>query len=134
MAEAEHLKLQGQEEKASYLVAQCTLHAPAAATVQEIHVAPFEKVEQDAPLLTVVSAKNLQIEFEVPASLAGKLSVGTKLELSVDEINQNHTIEITSIVPVVNKTTKTFRVIAKTTRDAGLLIPGMTGNVKFSGF
>ena len=60
------------------------VQAPLSGTVAKRHVQPGEKVPFDAPLVTIVDLKDLELQAMVPASDVPELKVGMPVELRVD--------------------------------------------------
>ncbi len=58
--------------------------APLSGTVSKRHVQPGEKLPFDAPLLTIVDLRDLELQAMVPASDMPELRVGMSVELHVD--------------------------------------------------
>ncbi len=58
--------------------------APIAGTVAKRHVQPGEKVPFDAPLVTIVDLKQLELQAMVPASDVPEVRIGMPVDLHVD--------------------------------------------------
>lgn len=61
-----------------------TVAAPLSGIVAKRHVQPGEKVAFDAPLLTIVDLRDLELAANVPAVDVPELKVGMPVELAVD--------------------------------------------------
>lgn len=102
------------------------VRAPIAGTVARRHVQPGEKVNVDAPLLTVVDLARLEVQAPVPASDVPAIRLGMPVKLRVDGIAERvFAGRVERINPVTETGTRTILVYLSVDNSEALLRGGM---------
>jgi RND family efflux transporter MFP subunit len=106
--------------------------SPLTGIVAKRHVQPGEKVAFDSPLVTIVDLKSLELQAMVPAVDVPELTMGMKVELTIDGFGeQRFSGRIERINPATEPGTRAFLVYVGIPNDKGVLRGGMfaTGRV-----
>ncbi len=106
--------------------------SPLTGIVAKRHVQPGEKVAFDSPLVTVVDLKALELQAMVPAVDVPELTMGMKVELTIDGFGeQRFSGKIERINPSTEPGTRAFLVYVGIPNAQGVLRGGMfaTGRV-----
>jgi membrane fusion protein (multidrug efflux system) len=75
---------EAQLKLAQIALRDATVQSPLSGSVAKRHVQPGEKVPFDAPLVTIVDLKDLEMQAMVPASDVPEIRVGMTVDLRVD--------------------------------------------------
>jgi membrane fusion protein (multidrug efflux system) len=106
--------------------------APLSGTVAKRHVQPGEKVAFDAPLVTVVDLRDLELQAMVPAGDVPALALGMPVELAVDGFGERRfNGRVERISPATEPGTRAILVFVGIPNPDGLLRGGMfaTGRI-----
>ena len=106
--------------------------SPLTGIVAKRHVQPGEKVAFDSPLVTIVDLKSLELQALVPAVDVPELSIGMKVELTIDGFGEERFAgEIQRINPSTEPGTRAFLVYVGIPNQREVLRGGMfaTGRV-----
>ena len=106
--------------------------APLSGIVAKRHVQPGEKVAFDAPLVTIVDLRDLELQAMVPAGDVPELALGMSVELAVDGfIDRRFEGRVERISPATEPGTRAILVFVGIPNRDGLLRGGMfaTGRI-----
>ena len=106
--------------------------APLSGIVAKRHVQPGEKVAFDAPLVTIVDLKDLELQAMVPAGDVPELALGMSVELAVDGFtDRRFEGRVERISPATEPGTRAILVFVGIPNRDGLLRGGMfaTGRI-----
>jgi len=106
--------------------------APLSGIVAKRHVQPGEKVAIEAPLVTVVDLRDLEVQALVPAVDVPELRIGMPVEFSVDGYGDRHfTGRVERINPSTEAGTRAFLVYVGLPNNDATLRSGMfaTGRI-----
>ena len=106
--------------------------APLSGIVAKRHVQPGEKVAVEAPLVTVVDLKDLEVQALIPAIDVPELKIGMPVEFNVDGYGDRHfTGRIERINPSTEPGTRAILVYVGLPNSDALLKSGMfaTGRI-----
>jgi len=106
--------------------------APLSGIVAKRHVQPGEKVAFDAPLVTIVDLKDLELQAMVPAGDVPELALGMSVELAVDGFtDRRFDGRVERISPATEPGTRAILVFVGIPNRDGLLRGGMfaTGRI-----
>lgn len=109
----------------------CELRAPFAGAITLRSVEPWQFVAEGEPLLELVSRDQLEVRMLMPSTSLAWLSIGTKFQMLVEELNTPMTGEIARIGGAVDPVSLTIQVFGKLTEAQEKLLPGMSGRVQF---
>jgi membrane fusion protein (multidrug efflux system) len=76
--------IEAQAQLAKNALRDAVVAAPISGTVAKRHVQPGEKVNFDAPLVTIVDLAQMELQAMVPANDTPALTVGMKVALAID--------------------------------------------------
>ena len=106
--------------------------APLSGIVAKRHVQPGEKVAFDAPLVTIVDLRDLELQAMVPAGDVPELALGMSVELAVDGFtDRRFDGRVERISPATEPGTRAILVFVGIPNRDGLLRGGMfaTGRI-----
>jgi RND family efflux transporter MFP subunit len=112
--------------------AYCVVKAPFDGRVVKLHVKAYEGVNQNAPLLDIISDGPLKLRLNAPSSWLRWLKVGTPFQVHIDETDKTYTARVTALnarVDAVSQSVELEGVIADSAPD---LLPGMSGSARFT--
>jgi hypothetical protein len=74
---------------------------------------PGDLAVPGVPILTMIGTGSLKIEADLPAEMAGKLSVGDLLSVYRAETSGRYAARLTRVVPAVERASRRFRIEAR---------------------
>jgi RND family efflux transporter MFP subunit len=83
-----------------------------------------ENVQSGNAVFEIYDTTDVELNFSVPERLAGQLKVGDSLQVSIPATAYKGSVEIIRLVPVVEESSRTFRVVAKAPQDQRV-VPGL---------
>jgi RND family efflux transporter MFP subunit len=84
-----------------------------------------ERVNPGDAVFELYSTSDVELNFQVPERLAGKIKVGDKLNVSIPATGFAGDLEVVRLVPIVEQASRTFRVIAKAPEQDQRVVPGL---------
>jgi RND family efflux transporter MFP subunit len=84
-----------------------------------------ERVNQGDPVFELYATSEVELSFQVPERLAGKIKVGDKLKVSIPATGFAGDLEVVRLIPIVEQASRTFRVIAKAPDQDQRIVPGL---------
>ncbi|HET9240839.1 MAG TPA: efflux RND transporter periplasmic adaptor subunit [Oligoflexus sp.] len=84
-----------------------------------------ERVNPGDAVFELYNTSDVELNFQVPERLAGKIKVGDKLKVSIPATGFSGDLEVVRLVPVVEQASRTFRVIAKAPEQDQRVVPGL---------
>ncbi len=113
-------RLQNAKTQLSYV----RLTAPVSAVVTERHVDPGDLVVPGQVALALSAPDDVKIVADLPAAAAGRVVLGDFATVANVDSKNRWAVTITSVVPVLEKTTRRFRVQAEFKGDIDPPPPG----------
>jgi len=107
------------------------LKATSPGTVSARLVSPGTAVTVGQPILRITRADKVRVQADVPQGMSAKVHVGEKAVVRIDGISKG--CRITSVFPVVDVATRTFRIEAVVSNLSGELKAGMYGRLELDG-
>ena len=95
--------IEAQAQLAKNALRDAIVVAPLSGTVAKRHVQPGEKVNFDAPLVTIVDLAEMELQAMVPANDTPALAVGMKVALAIDGFGDRR---FTGTIDRINPTTE----------------------------
>jgi RND family efflux transporter MFP subunit len=95
--------IEAQAQLAKNALRDAVVTAPIIGTVAKRHVQPGEKVNFDAPLVTIVDLTEMELQAMVPANDTPALGVGMKVALTIDGFGERR---FTGTIERINPTTE----------------------------
>lgn len=84
-----------------------------------------ERVNPGDAVFELYNTSDVELNFQVPERLAGKIKIGDKLKVSIPATGFAGDLEVVRLVPVVEQASRTFRVIAKAPDQDQRVVPGL---------
>jgi membrane fusion protein (multidrug efflux system) len=112
--------------------AYCTVKAPFDGRVVKLHVKAYEGVNQNAPLLDIISDGPLKLRLNAPSAWLRWLKNDTPFQVHIDETGKDYAARVTAVngrVDAVSQSVELEGVIAAPAPD---LLPGMSGIAHFA--
>lgn len=133
LAEAKAQVARADVRKAEVQARRCDIKAPFDGRVVERRIQEHETVAAGAPLLEILSDRDLKVELIVPSSWLVSLKPGQRFDLHIDETGATLPGEVLLPGAKVDPASQSVKVTAKLT-GAGSpfgLVPGMSGTALF---
>jgi multidrug resistance efflux pump len=83
-----------------------------------------ENVPSGTAVFEIYDTTDIELDFAVPERLAGKLKVGDPIQVSIPATGYAGSVEIVRLVPVVEQSSRTFRIIVRAPQDERV-VPGL---------
>lgn len=125
-------KAKGQLTLNQSQVSQCKVYAPWGGRVAKANVKNFMTVTPGQPMLELVNDGPLKLKLNAPSKLLGKLRLGSRFEITIDETGGKYPATITAINSRVDPVSQTVELEARMTRSYRELLSGMSGATDFS--
>lgn len=124
--------------KASYDLAKkeyddLTVRAKIAGVVANLSVKANEKTSGTGVLFYVIEDKEMEVSLGLNASEIVKISLDSKVQIFVDELNKTYEGQVTEISPAADETTKKFAVKVKAINADNSIKKGLYAKVTISG-
>lgn len=129
VAQANERSAEQAVNEAEALLSYSTILAPKAGRIVDRTAEPGDTAQPGAPILTLYDSNSLRLEAPVLERLAVKLTVGQKLNVRIDSINQQFTAVIDEIVPQADAASRSFLVKASLPQSDHLY-EGMYGRLQ----
>ncbi|HYX34905.1 MAG TPA: efflux RND transporter periplasmic adaptor subunit [Oligoflexus sp.] len=84
-----------------------------------------EKVNPGDAVFELYSTSDVEMNFQVPERMAGRIKVGDKIKVTIPATGFSGELEVIRLVPVVEQASRTFRVIAKAPDQDQRVVPGL---------
>lgn len=84
-----------------------------------------ERVNPGDAVFELYATTDVELNFQVPERMAGRIKVGDKLKVSIPATGFSGDLEVIRLVPVVEQASRTFRVIAKAPEQDQRVVPGL---------
>jgi len=84
-----------------------------------------ERVNPGDAVFELYATTDVELNFQAPERMAGKIKVGDKLKVSIPATGFSGDLEVVRLVPVVEQASRTFSVIAKGPEQDQRVVPGL---------
>lgn len=111
-------------------VERCRITSPIDGRIQRVHVKEGERLSPGGPVARVVNLEQMETPLRAPASAAGELEIGDRIELVADGPGgRTWPAVLSRIAPEADQQTRTITIYAETQQDPHadrrtLLLPG----------
>lgn len=112
----------------------CEIRAPFSGQVVERLANVYESVAATQPVITIVNARQLEVELIVPSSWLNWVHPGMRFRFHIDETEAEVQGQVIRLLPVVDPVSKTVKLIGELNSDgefSNRVLPGMSGNALF---
>jgi len=96
------------------------LRAPFAGVITARMADPGDLAKPGVPVIEMIGGTQLKVEADLPAELAGRLSVGDAIHVYNPKTGERHPALITRVVPAVETSSRRFRTEARFALDSGM--------------
>jgi len=127
VAQAEVQEAAADVQTAQAMVDSCVVAAPFAGRVSGIFTHNFQFVGTGAPLLEILSDKDLDLELIVPSLWLAWLKPGVPFNVAIDETGKTYSAKITRLSGKVDAVSRSIKIYGKIDNPAEALLPGMSG-------
>ncbi|MBR9971092.1 efflux RND transporter periplasmic adaptor subunit [Magnetospirillum sulfuroxidans] len=110
---------------------RCSISAPFAGRVAAVMARDYQYVGEGAPLLEILSDRDLEVEMMVPSRWLGWLKVGARFDVAVDETKQTYAATLIRVSGKVDAVSQSIKVYGRIPSGADTLLPGMSGRAQF---
>lgn len=110
--------------KAEQALADTKLTAPYDCVVSKQLKYTGENVQSGNAVFEIYDTTDIELNFSVPERMAGKLKVGDNLTISIPATGFKGDVSIIRLVPVVEESSRTFKVITRAPVDQRI-VPGL---------
>lgn len=94
------------------------LRAPFDGVITTRRADPGDLAVPGVPILEMMGIASLKIEADLPAEMAGRLTVGDRINVYRAETARRHPAKVTRVVPAVERTSRRFRIEARFEPDS----------------
>jgi RND family efflux transporter MFP subunit len=112
---------------AQAMAANCAVTAPFTGRVAGVSVHAFQFVSLGAPMLEILSDRDLELEMIVPSRWLTWLKPGAVFDVAIDETVQTYPAELSRLSGRVDPVSRSIKVYARIKGRADDLMPGMSG-------
>ncbi len=110
--------------KAEQALSDTKLTAPYDCVVSKQLKYTGENVQSGNAVFEIYDTTDIELNFSVPERMAGKLKVGDNLQISIPATGFSGEVAIIRLVPVVEESSRTFKVITRAPDDQRI-VPGL---------
>jgi len=112
---------------AQAMTANCIVTAPFTGRIGGVSVRAFQFVPLGAPMMDILSDRDLELEMIVPSRWLTWLKPGAGFDVAIDETARTYSAELTRFSGRVDPVSRSIKVYARIKAQAEDLIPGMSG-------
>ncbi|HLZ67439.1 MAG TPA: HlyD family efflux transporter periplasmic adaptor subunit [Aliidongia sp.] len=132
VAQAEVQEATADVTTAQALVDACVVVAPFSGRVSGVFTHNFQFLGTGAPLLEILSDKDLDLELIVPSLWLAWLKPGAAFDVAIDETGKTYPAKITRLSGKVDAVSRSVKVYGKIDGPVDALLPGMSGRALLS--
>ncbi len=111
--------------KAEQALGDTRLVAPYDCVISKQLTNVSESIKAGDGAFEVYDVSDIEVSFNVPERLAGKLKIGEKVEVRIPATGFQGNLDIARIVQVVDDKTRTFQIVAKAPQGDARIVPGL---------
>lgn len=120
-------------ETAAIDVSRCSITAPFDGAVAEQKVKRHQYVTVGEPIIDILSAEDLELEFLAPSRWLGWLEIGSVFSMKIDELDRSFPAVVTRLGARIDPVSQSVKIYARVEGETADLLPGMSGIAHFSG-
>ncbi len=132
VAEAEAAEAAADVTTAQAATESCTVTAPFTGRVAATFTHNFQFLGTGAPLIEILSDKDLELELILPSQWLAWLKPGTPFQVTVDETGKTYAAKLTRLSGKVDAVSRSIKVYGHIDQPDEALLPGMSGQARFS--
>lgn len=127
VAQAEAAAAEAEVAAARVPVERCSITAPFAGRVVQLHAARHQFVPEGAPLLEILDHRELEVELLVPSRWLPWLRAGTVFAVRLDETGREHAVRAERFGARIDPVSQTVKLFGRIQAPSLDLLPGMSG-------
>jgi RND family efflux transporter MFP subunit len=127
VAQAEAAAAEAEVAAARVPVERCSVTAPFAGRVVQLHAARHQFVAEGAPLLDVLDHRELEVELLVPSHWLLWLRTGTGFALRLDETGRDYPVRVERLGARIDPVSQTVKLFGRIEGEHPELLAGMSG-------
>ncbi len=132
VAEAEAAEAAADVTAAQAATDSCTVTAPFTGRVAATFTHNFQFLGTGAPLIEILSDKDLELELILPSQWLAWLKPGTPFQVTVDETGKTYAAKLTRLSGKVDAVSRSIKVYGHIDQPDDTLLPGMSGQARFT--
>ncbi|MCR6629892.1 MAG: HlyD family efflux transporter periplasmic adaptor subunit [Magnetospirillum sp.] len=131
VAAAEAREAGAEVAAAQAMAGRCVIAAPFPGRVAAVMAREYQHVPEGAPLLEILSDRDLELEMMVPSRWLAWLKIGVRFEIAVDETGRTYPATLARMSGKVDAVSQSIKVYGRVVGAADDLLPGMSGRALF---
>jgi membrane fusion protein, multidrug efflux system len=132
VAEADAAEAAADVQTAQAATDSCVVIAPFAGRVATVFTHNFQFLATGAPLIEILSDKDLNLELILPSQWLAWLKPGTPFQVTIDETGKTYAAQLTRLSGRVDAVSRSIKVYGHIDQPDDALLPGMSGQARFS--
>jgi membrane fusion protein (multidrug efflux system) len=132
VAEADAAEAAADVQTAQAATDSCVVTAPFTGRVATIFTHNFQFLATGAPLIEILSDKDLNLELILPSQWLAWLKPGTPFQVTIDESGKTYAAQLTRLSGKVDAVSRSIKVYGHIDQPDDALLPGMSGQARFS--
>ncbi|WP_297350995.1 efflux RND transporter periplasmic adaptor subunit [Paraburkholderia sp.] len=132
VAESDEEEAAADVKTAQTVVDNCTVAAPFTGRVSAVYTHNFQFLQTGAPMLDVLSDKNLNVEMIVPSMWLTWLKPGSAFNVAIDETGKSYPATLVRLSGKVDAVSRSIKVYGRIDNPPDTLLPGMSGRALFT--
>jgi membrane fusion protein (multidrug efflux system) len=132
VAEADAAEAAADVTTAQAVTDSCVVTAPFAGRVAATFTHNFQFLATGAPLIEILNDKDLELDMILPSQWMAWLKPGTPFQVTVDETGKSFGGHLTRLSGKVDAVSRSVKVYGQIDRPDDSLLPGMSGQARFS--
>lgn len=132
VAESDEEEAAADVKTAQTVVDNCTVAAPFTGRVSAVYTHNFQFLQTGAPMLDVLSDKNLTVEMIVPSMWLTWLKPGSTFNVAIDETGKSYPATLVRLSGKVDAVSRSIKVYGRIDNPPDTLLPGMSGRALFT--
>lgn len=113
------------------LVNRCTVEAPFAGVVADVHVRAHQYVGEGEPLLAVLDDSAFEVEMLVPSLWLASLEVGQPFRFAIEETGKTYPAALVRLSPRIDPVSQSLKAYGRIEDAPAELRAGMSGRALF---
>lgn len=132
LSRAELAMTEAELRKIDAILDKCVVRAPFSGSVIEKSAQEYQFVGVGEPLLDIMNPDSLEIEAVLPSTALAWIEKGQAIEMDIDETGALVAAQVDRIVREVDPVSQTIRIFGSIDSAGVNLLPGMSGQLRFS--
>jgi len=113
-------------------VRHCRVSAPFSGKVASLSAKSHFSIQEGEPIMEVIGTGAMEIEMIIPSKWMRWVKAGEEFNVAIDETGGDYAAKILRLGGRVDPVTQTVKAYGKITQTSSDLLPGMSGEARFS--